>query len=392
VWLSELMGTTSEGIESTTPLARLTSDALVWVVRADSKFQNAQSVIDAVKRDPVAVSFGVGTIPSDDQFNILRPLRASGVDISTLKMAAFRSGGDLMTNLLGGHVDVVSASFSEAEGQAAAGRVRMLATASAVRMAGPIGGGVPTWRELGLDVAVSHWRGVFGPPGMSPQAVRYWDDYFSKLVKTDAWEGRAGAHRTGGRVSRLRGVQDRARRGARAEQALRRRVCEPGVEVRQAERAFTWTDPGLLRGLRVGVTKIDMRLGATCQRRGLSAGSRGLHGRSLHHASRRFATSAGSQSASVGSHPRGRGISIGQLTSDEPKSSSRQWDSSYWLSLPWLGYVVATSLFLLVGTLSLGERVSLRPFVVSIATAAALWVVFVLLLGVPLPDLPLGFD
>jgi len=103
-------------------------------------------------------------------------------------MAAFRSGGDLMTNLLGGHVDVVSASFSEAEGQAAAGRVRMLATASAVRMAGPIGSNVPTWRELGLDVTVTHWRGVFGPPGMSPQAVRYWDDYFSKLVKTETWK------------------------------------------------------------------------------------------------------------------------------------------------------------------------------------------------------------
>ena len=65
---------------------------------------------------------------------------------------------------------------------------------------------------------------------------------------------------------------------------------------------------------------------------------------------------------------------------------------AYWLSLPWLGYVVATSLFLLAGTLSLGERVSLRPVVVSIATAAALWIVFVILLGVPLPDPPLGFD
>jgi putative tricarboxylic transport membrane protein len=188
VWLSELMGTTSEGIESTTPLARLTSDALVWVVRADSKFQSAQAVIDAVKRNPGSVAFGVGTIPSDDQFNILRPLRASGVDTSTLKMAAFRSGGDLMTNLLGGHVDVVSASFSEAEGQAAAGSVRMLASASAIRIAGPIGGSVPTWRELGLDVTVTHWRGVFGPAGMSPDAVRYWDDYFSTLVKTDAWK------------------------------------------------------------------------------------------------------------------------------------------------------------------------------------------------------------
>jgi putative tricarboxylic transport membrane protein len=187
VWLSELMGTTPEGIESTTPLARLTSDALIWAVRADSAFQSAQSVIDAVRRDPDSVSFGVGTIPSDDQFNILRPLRAAGLDISRLKLAAFRSGGDLMTNLLGGHVDVVSASFSEAEGHAAAGRVRMLATASAVRIGGALAASVPTWRELGIDVTITHWRGVFGPAGMSAAAVRYWDAYFSKLVTTAAW-------------------------------------------------------------------------------------------------------------------------------------------------------------------------------------------------------------
>jgi putative tricarboxylic transport membrane protein len=188
VWLSELMGTTTAGIEATTPLARLTSDPLVWVVRADSKFPDARSVIAAAKQDPASIAFGVGTIPSDDQFHILRPLQASGVDTSALKMAAFRSGGDLITNLLGGHVDVVSASFSEAEGQAAAGRVRMLATASPVRIPGAIGNTVPTWRELGLDITVTHWRGVFGPPGMSPEAVRYWDDYFSKLVKTDTWK------------------------------------------------------------------------------------------------------------------------------------------------------------------------------------------------------------
>jgi len=54
-------------------------------------------------------------------------------------------------------------------------------------MTGPIGSRVPTWRELGLDVTITHLRGVFGPPGMSPEAVRYWDDYFSRLVKLDAW-------------------------------------------------------------------------------------------------------------------------------------------------------------------------------------------------------------
>jgi putative tricarboxylic transport membrane protein len=65
---------------------------------------------------------------------------------------------------------------------------------------------------------------------------------------------------------------------------------------------------------------------------------------------------------------------------------------AYWASLPWLGYIVATSLFLLVGALSLGERVSVRPFAVSIGTAAALWVVFAFLLGVPLPGLPLDLN
>jgi putative tricarboxylic transport membrane protein len=188
VWLSALMGTTPDGIEATTPLARLTNDPLVWVVRADSRFQTANEVLEAVKRDPGSTTFGVGTIPSDDQFNIVRPIAAAGVDPSKLKIVAFRSGGDLLTNLLGGHVDVVSASFSEAETQVDAGRARMLVAASAERLGGRIGSTIPTWRELGIDVTITHWRGVFGPPGMSPEAVRYWDEYFSTLVTTEAWK------------------------------------------------------------------------------------------------------------------------------------------------------------------------------------------------------------
>jgi hypothetical protein len=42
--------------------------------------------------------------------------------------------------------------------------------------------------------------------------------------------------------------------------------------------------------------------------------------------------------------------------------------------------------------LSLGKRVSPGPFAVSIGTAVTLWVVFVFLLGVPLPDPPLRLD
>jgi hypothetical protein len=65
---------------------------------------------------------------------------------------------------------------------------------------------------------------------------------------------------------------------------------------------------------------------------------------------------------------------------------------AYWLLLPWLGYMVATPLLLLAGAACLGERLALRPVVVSIGMAAAMWAIFAFLLDVPLPETPLGFD
>jgi putative tricarboxylic transport membrane protein len=161
--------------------------------------------------------------------------------------------------------------------------------------------------------------------------------------------------------------------------------------VRQAERAFTWTILAFCAAYALGVTKIDMRLGQHVNAAAFplaAAVFTAVPSVILLVASRR-ARNLNSRAPDL--TPRARDL-------DRPADIGRTevlftaMGFAYWVSLPWLGYVVATSLFLLVGTLSLGERISLRPFVVSIATAAALWVVFVFLLGVPLPDLPLGFD
>ncbi|MFZ5825865.1 MAG: Bug family tripartite tricarboxylate transporter substrate binding protein [Bacillota bacterium] len=187
VWLNNLMGTTEHSIEQTTPIARLTTEYIAWAVKVDSPFKSAKDVIEAAKKNPSGIRFGVGTIPSNDQFNILRPLQAQGVNIDQVKITAFRSGGDLMTNLLGGHVDVISSGLSEMMEQAKAGKVRVLAVSAPKRVAGDAKD-VPTWKEQGIDVEIAHWRGVFGPPGMSEEAVKYWDNYFAKAVKTKTWK------------------------------------------------------------------------------------------------------------------------------------------------------------------------------------------------------------
>ena len=147
--------------------------------------------------------------------------------------------------------------------------------------------------------------------------------------------------------------------------------------MRQAERAFTWAILAFCAAYALDATTIDMRFG---------------------------------QQVSAAAFPLAAAIVtavssiIVLVSSRRPRDHDRPADIgrteilftaigfAYWLSLPWLGYVVATSVFLLAGTRALGERISLGPLAVSIGTAVALWVVFVFLLGVPLPDPPLGLD
>ena len=53
---------------------------------------------------------------------------------------------------------------------------------------------VPTWRSLGIDVSILHWRGLFAPPGIPNEAVKYWDDTLGKMVKSAAWKKELEKH------------------------------------------------------------------------------------------------------------------------------------------------------------------------------------------------------
>lgn len=46
----------------------------------------------------------------------------------------------------------------------------------------------PTAREQGLDVTLSNWRGLYGPPGMPEQAVAYWQKVLGEMVRTPTWK------------------------------------------------------------------------------------------------------------------------------------------------------------------------------------------------------------
>jgi len=187
IYVNRIVGTTKLSHQDITPLGRLVTEYLVWVVREDSPYKSAKDILDKLKADPSSVVFGVGTVPSNDQMNVLRPALAYGVDAKKVQVVPFRSGGDLMIQLLGGHVPVISTGLSEAIEQVKAGKARVLAVSAPKAVPGELAN-VPTWRSLGLDVTILHWRGLFAPPAVPAKAVQYWDRTLGELVKTDAWK------------------------------------------------------------------------------------------------------------------------------------------------------------------------------------------------------------
>jgi putative tricarboxylic transport membrane protein len=218
VVVNRIVGTTKISYSDVTPVARVMTEYLVWAVRADSAFKTARDILDRAKADPSSVTFGVGTIPGNDQMNILRAAMAVGMDAKSVKVLAFKSSRDATTQLLGGHAPVVSSGLSELLPHAQGGKVRLVAISAPEPLSGELAS-VPTWRSMGIDIAILHWRGLFGAPGHAPggDKVLGADDRASHEDRR--MEARTRAPQV---VRRLRGLGElpaRSRRGGQALQA-----------------------------------------------------------------------------------------------------------------------------------------------------------------------------
>jgi putative tricarboxylic transport membrane protein len=171
-----------------TPLAILFDEYIAVAVKADSPIKNGREIIDRLKKDPGALSFGVATsLGNPNHQGIAMALKDAGIDLRKTKTPVFQSGGNAITALLGGHVDAVPGSVGLMRKFVEAGTVRIVAIASPQRLGG-IFATAPTWKEQGANAIVSNWRGFIGAPNMTPAQIAYWDSALKQLTQTDAWK------------------------------------------------------------------------------------------------------------------------------------------------------------------------------------------------------------
>lgn len=132
---------------------------------------------------------------------IAEPLQVARVAIDRLTIAPFRSSGESVTALLGGHVDVVSATAPAVLRRLLAGKLQPLASAAQVRAPGALAG-VKTWREPGVAADYVSYNGVMLPPGVNAEQIRFWEDAYAQGFAAKAWIALVEALRATGPIFR----------------------------------------------------------------------------------------------------------------------------------------------------------------------------------------------
>lgn len=170
-----------------TPIAVMGIEYVCVSVQADSPIRSGKDLIERLKKDPSSLSTAIGTaLGNATHISYSLAMKAAGIDIRKLRTVVFNSGGESMTALLGGHVDVAASASSSVMQQVKAGKLRILAIGAPQRLGGDLAK-VPTWKELGINSAFELWRGLAGPKGMTRAQIAFWDEALGKVVKTEEW-------------------------------------------------------------------------------------------------------------------------------------------------------------------------------------------------------------
>lgn len=174
--------------EDVTLIAGVATEHYVVVVAADSPYQDLNDIAEAIGGDAGGTPVGAAT---DDQFPFSLLMNDASVDAATINYVTYEGGGEQSAALLSGDIDIAISGYSEMQPIIDGGEVR----AVAILAGEPVEGiDVPTAIEQGIDVEVTNWRGVYGPPGMPEEAVEFWADSLEALVATDAWSETAERH------------------------------------------------------------------------------------------------------------------------------------------------------------------------------------------------------
>jgi len=170
-------------MKDVTPVVRLLFEPAMVVVKNDSPYKTLNDFIDAAKQNPGQRKQAAASLGGRDWMVRQLLMKNTGANWAFI---SFPNMGERIASLLGGHVDMMFLEPQEVGEHIRAGNVRVIAQISEKRL--PPFPNIPTVKESGYDVPdVPQVRGIIAPPGIPREVLAYWEDLFTRFVKTPSW-------------------------------------------------------------------------------------------------------------------------------------------------------------------------------------------------------------
>ncbi|CAB3661823.1 Argininosuccinate lyase [Achromobacter denitrificans] len=173
-------------VDDLTPVALVTSNSNILVVRADSPYASLDALLRDARLRPGALNYASGGIGSSQHVAGSMFTQQLGLDIVHVP---YNGGGPAGNALLAGEV-----SFALDTGTIAfikSGRLKALAVAAAQRL--PMLPEVPTFTELGYPGMVTGaWYAIAGPAGLPRPVTDYLNEKINAVMASPDLKARLG--------------------------------------------------------------------------------------------------------------------------------------------------------------------------------------------------------
>jgi len=172
--------------ENTVVIAQHDYGALAIAVAKDSEFQDLKDVVDAAKAAPGSITSASSTVLSTGHLSLLRLNKVAGIE---LNWTAMEQAGTALASLLGGHLDIITDTFSELYPHAKSEEIRLLAVFDTQRS--PNMPDVPTAQEQGFDVVMTTTRLLIAPKDTPAEIVKTLETAVQELIADPDYQAKA---------------------------------------------------------------------------------------------------------------------------------------------------------------------------------------------------------
>lgn len=148
------------------PIARITADPTVLVVRADAPYKTLDEFIEAARRQGGKLSYGSSGIYGTMHVPMEMLQNAAGIKMMHVP---FTGAGPAVQALVGGQVDALATGPSSVMQLIQAGRVRPLAHWGDGKLESLPQ--VPSLKSKGFDASFVQWSGIFALAGTPPAVI-----------------------------------------------------------------------------------------------------------------------------------------------------------------------------------------------------------------------------